>query len=82
MYVVKCDRCGVLSDPQESAWKSPEEWIELKALFGYSGRIIKNLCPKCREELKISAEKPQESFADRLLEILEELVQDVVDARS
>lgn len=76
MLINKCDRCGKLSEARKERFGCPKDWKILKFSF-----ITKDLCPDCCELLKISPDSPniEAEIGDRLVEILEEIAQGVLE---
>ena len=79
MWILKCDRCGMISEPQKNS-SCPKGWQELS--YQVSRFYNTNqLCPKCCIVLKIPAciePKREQTISDNLIDILSEIAQDAV----
>ena len=81
MIIHQCDKCGKNSTQKkgESA-STPPGWylLAFKMGYGYSSTVYYDICAECRISLGIPDSKPEENVADRLIEILSEIVQDEI----
>lgn len=78
----QCDKCAKKVEGKKGeSYHLPTDWFSLT--FGrYDHRVQYQLCPECREALKIPAEAPEATIGDRLLEIISELVTEEVEANT
>ena len=82
MWIAVCDRCKCKAEPTQNS-EAPAGWFNLSTRERCYSDVWRNylLCPKCQAALHISAaanyQERQKSAADRLLEIIEEIVQGV-----
>ena len=79
MFQYVCDKCGKTSDPQKGS-HMPDTWRVISYAakgYGYTDTLL-HLCPDCVVVLKIPESK-DESLGDRLIDILSEIAQEVVD---
>ncbi len=84
MKIMVCDSCGQKSDLIEQNC-SPKDWQELSFQIKYSMTKRYQLCPLCCKRLDIKPDNTDgrnESIADRLLDIIEEIAGNVVEERT
>ena len=82
-YVIKCDRCSVLG---EEGYRNdlPVGWKQVGLQVKISGSTCWNhhqFCPECVEYLGISLPIDEETYAEKLVAILESMVEEAVDER-
>lgn len=81
MVIYKCDRCGVTHEcaKGEGSERVPSEWYTL--LFGnYPGKVKFHLCGECREKLHIPDISPDQTVGEKLLELIETIVDEKVES--
>jgi len=82
MYIPQCDRCKKTGEAQKYQGYIPTGWnpITLRAPgTDYSGRVML-LCKECSEGYGLpSAQSTVQTPADRLFEILDELIKDNIE---
>ena len=82
-YVIKCDRCLRLGPNGEQS-HIPQEWanIGLRTAVG-SQSFYKwhQFCPECTAHLQIKSDPTEETSAEKLVAILESMVDEAVDER-
>lgn len=82
-YVIKCDRCLVLGEAGQ--WNHvPKGWKEVSLqvkVTGGSRWKPHQFCPVCVKYLRIEAERVEETSAEKLVAILESMVDEAVSER-
>ena len=83
MIIHKCDRCGKTTEQKAGEQANLSGgWTSLQFAISYSSpNRIYEICPDCRIALKIpeSSTEGKDNIGDRLIEIIEELVQEQLD---
>ena len=82
-YIIQCDRCQVLGGKGESS-HIEGGWKQLRLQVGDSGYTAwkaHQFCPECVEYLGIKADIVEETSAEKLVAILESMVEEAVSER-
>ena len=77
MIIHQCDRCGKTVEQKKGEQnRTPTGWAVIQP-HRYGGAPYYELCPDCCKKLNIpeGSTEQQKTIGDRLLEILEEIVQ-------
>lgn len=83
-YIIKCDRCSKAGAESPNA-HVPKGWenIGLSTKVGGGTRYRwHQFCPECVESLGIASEPTEETSAEKLVAILESMVDEAVDERA
>lgn len=83
-YIIKCDRCGETGE-QGNSQHLPQKWravgLTVKVVGGTWNKSHQ-FCPVCAEHLGLGDEPPDdETSAEKLVAILESMVDEAVDER-
>ena len=83
-YIIKCDRCGTTGE-QGNGFHLPEGWKPIAWKVKVSGGTRNKshqFCQRCAEHLGIGEEPPdEETSAEKLVAILESMVDEAVEER-
>lgn len=78
MIVLKCDKCGRLSEPSEKEY-GIKGFVRIRLNIGSYGGTIRHLCDECRKKLGLPEEKAEDAIGERLIDILSEIACDAVE---
>ncbi len=73
MQLYKCDRCGKIAD-KTRPYCGPENWRTINYKVSYCNPVTYNLCEECSKALQLPEDVQTQDVGDRLLEIIEELI--------
>ena len=80
MFKKVCDRCKTESIAVNSDYEL-KEWKQITYSVGYNRHVGYDVCPDCLESLGLNIkdyEEQEKTIADRLFEIIEEIVSDTL----
>lgn len=80
-YIILCDRCSNTGGSGKTG-HLPQEWERVGMDIHVTGATYKKwheYCPVCAEYLRLASDPTEETFAERLVAILESMVEEFVD---
>lgn len=82
-YIIKCDRCSKLG-PEVNKNSVPEGWKNIGFSVYISGDTRykwHQFCPECSKHLQIQSTSTEETSAEKLVSILEAIIEEKIDER-
>lgn len=82
-YLIKCDRCSKMG-PQGNNNFQPPKWKTIGLTITVSGgnrHKWHHFCPECTEYLQIDSEITEETSTEKLVVILESIIEEKIDEK-
>ena len=82
-YIIQCDRCAKTGGEGREG-HLPQEWVSVGMDIHVTGGTYKkwhNFCPVCTEYLRLGSDPTEETSAERLVAILESMIDEAVEER-
>ncbi len=83
-YIIQCDRCSKTGGPGRTG-HLPQGWtdVSMKAIVAGGNRHkYHQFCPECVAHLQLESEITEETSAEKLVAILESMVDEAVNERA
>ena len=82
-YIIQCDRCSTQGGKGDNNFQ-PKGWTAVGLsieIVGGRRHKFHQFCPECVEYLDLKTEMVEETSAEKLVSILESMVEEAVDER-